>query len=258
LTFDQAVRTLGVGPALALDAAQAVADLYAINGSDIESHDDAADRVAETVGALLLFGEASTIAAAAAAVRTYVRTASGNSGLAVTRRNVHGRLVVAWTAAALTHSNLDGLLAFRGIDVDGEPLFGSYKLRYSDGHAGDAKVSYDDRLVWISSRPWAAPMIGAGIAEGVEAAVAEADVLLALLLTAEAGRNGVFSAGLASHDDDARSRLVARLRVPRQRCAMCALFDVTDDELNDRVSELYASLPVSRGGFARPGRPLFD
>jgi hypothetical protein len=172
---------------------------------------------------------------------------------------VLGRLVWATVSYAIHCGRLDAIAEASRATVrvpftDGAvaAVIALQTLRYPDALGGNAGNSYDNYRDWLLARPLINDryLLFAGEAEE---AIAEADLLLALLLAQQRGR--VYSRG---HDRHTVPRLARRLRDKKHRQALAALFDTIDADLETTLENAYSRLETDHRRWESPPASLFD
>jgi hypothetical protein len=172
---------------------------------------------------------------------------------------VLGRLVWATVAYAIHCGRFDAIAeASRATvrvpftDDVVTPVIALQTLRYPDALGGNAGNSYENYRDWLHARPLITSRYPLFAGEAEEA-IAEADLLLALLLAQQRGR--VYSRG---HDRNTVPRLARRLRDGKHQQALAALFHTTEAHLETTLESAYSRLETDQRRWENPPASLFN
>lgn len=262
-SFHDAVRSLGPGASLALDALNAAASLRATSPAAGEAedglapYDSHADELIVSASTLLVFATPETSRPAAAALRIATDGVDrDHAGWSSAISTVLNRVTLAITTIALSHSTPGALISLAGIEVAGEPLLSSNMLRYGRLHDGDAQITYEAAVAWLMGRPWRSEIAALARDDDLSVGVAEADLLLACL-AAHHG-NDPHSGGLSVHSKEASRRLAGRFRDPHQASGLAALLDVSIDDARETLTSAYGGVAaICPDGFPARKPALF-
>lgn len=163
---------------------------------------------------------------------------------------VLSRCVFAMTAVALSWHRPDALLRLSSVArTDGYEtsisVLTDNSLRHLAIHGGGSAESYTATESWWLARPWRVDLGPLAHDDSAADGLAEAEVLLGCLRAMFDDR--VFSAGVSRREKQVAQRIVARLRSPDQRPALCRLFEVSDAQLDATVATAYGKLSTGDG-----------
>ncbi len=178
--------------------------------------------------------------AAAASGRTRANTDVAMAALA--------RMALALTAVALAWSRLEAVVRLASVvRSDGYGAAVSVldpNLRHLVVFESGAEDGFRAHVAWYSRRRWRASVGPLSTDDQVQLAFAEADVLTGMLAVGTGRDRDLYAAGLGVSERRVEDRLIARAGDPRQRPLLRALFGVSDDELDARLSDAYAGLTL--------------
>lgn len=160
---------------------------------------------------------------------------------------VLARAALVLTAGALAWDRLEAVARMaRVVRSDGyDPavsVLADPRLRHLDVFERGADHGFRAHVAWYSRRRWRASVGPLSTDGQVQLAFAQADVLTAMLAVGAGRDRDLYAAGLGVCERRVEDRLVARAGDPRQRPVLRELFGVTDDKLDERLSDAYAGL----------------
>lgn len=163
---------------------------------------------------------------------------------------VAARLLWCSTAFALACDAVDFLPRLLSLtvrsnfrDID-ERLIDDSTARHLNAFKSGADVALDSHRQWLAQPELLTkhyPLLARD--QGLEKALAEADLLFALHADASGtSSRGIYS-GAAHRDGNPERRLRARLRTPGPREQLVRFFEIPDAELDERLNEAHERMP---------------
>ena len=257
-SFSEAARELGSGPSLVLEVFDAATEIVAtapgVGDDQLSVYDEVLDRLTVSSSVLLTF-EPALGGRVAAAIRHVAESSRTDLGVEPHRIAVLGRLVFGTTVLTLVYAGAEALVPLAAIQLDDEPLLAASVLRFCPLRQGDARVTYVSNVAWLAERPWRTDVAPLRAQPAFDAAVAEADLLLACLTAAHGA--GSYSEGGAVEPHHAPRRLSERLRDPPQRDGLARLLDVDERAVDEAVRRADANVESThRNGLRVRRRPI--